>query len=376
MASSVSSKSVDRKGKHYEWKSCSIDVSSLFPEENFPPVGTVLNLYAVLKDLSAEKEFFLSRQLYVRNEMEQLFREMQMREAARSHIVTGSPGIGKSLVFFLVAIFRAAKEQKRMFYFRCTANAQEDASSFFLEKGTEENSVHVHFTRTIEKVNETNISPPGLFKKALFDLSLEGQSTRDLVIMIDGVEPSLYNSFGRIFSLCTSGGGIRITSEMWAGETNFHADYDPTPSVTNIVMGAWSFDDLKMAVKRCRDDAGMPFDDELFENIYFVTGGRIRDALIMYNSKQVITEYANRNVQRVSKGVAKLALMRVDQRSSSEHVDALRSIFRRQDHTSRRDFDAVDILVDSHFLVRKLHDKVDGDEILRSYHSALDRGMR
>ena len=39
--------------------------------------------------------------------------------------------IGKSIVFFLFAIFRAAKEQDRVFYIRCTANAQEDASSFF-----------------------------------------------------------------------------------------------------------------------------------------------------------------------------------------------------------------------------------------------------
>ena len=195
-------------------------------------------------------------------------------------------------------------------------------------------------------------------------------------MMIDGVEPSLYNSFGRIFSLSSSGGGIRITSKMWAGETDFHDDYDPTASITNIVMGAWSFDDLKIAVKRCRRDAGRPFDDELFETIYFVTGGRIRDAMIMYNSKQVITEDADQIVQRVSKGGAKVALMRVDERSSSEYVDALRSIFRRQNHITRRDFDAVDILVDSHYLMRKLHDKVDGDEILRSYHSALDRGMR
>lgn len=365
------------KGTQYKWITCSIDVSTLFPKGEFAPVGTVLNLYAALSGLAAKREFFLSRQIYVRHEMEQLFREMQTREAARSHIVSGSPGIGKSLVFFLVAIFRAATKEERVFYFRCTANAQEDASAFCLEKGSEENSVKINFTRSIEK--KPDHTPGGLYNNAWDDLSLEGQLTNadDCVIMIDGVEPSLYNSFGPIYSLCTSGGGIRITSEMRAGERDFHDDYDPTPSVTNIVMGAWSFDDLKVAVSRCRRDAGgTPFDDELFEDIYFVTGGRIRDAVDMYNSKQVVTKDADQIVERVSKIGAKLALMRVDERSSSEHVDALRSIFRRQDHAKQYDFDAVDILVDSHYFVRKLHEKVNGDEILRSYHSALERGMR
>jgi len=375
---SSKSATADNKATQYVWKCCSIDVSPLFPEGRFAPIGTVLNLYAAFIGLSAEREFFLSRQLYVRSEMEQLFREMQKREAARSHIVSGSPGIGKSLVFFLVALFRAAKEQDRVLYFRCTANAQEDASAFLLEKGCEENSVNVLFTRTINKRADNIINPVRIFNNVCDDLSLGGQSTNpdDCKIMIDGVAPSLYNSFGRIFSLCTSGGGIRITSEMRAGETDFHDDYDPTPSVTNIVMGAWSFDNMKVAVNRCRRDAGTPFDGELFEEIYFVTGGRIRDAMIMYNLKQVITKDADQVIGRVSSGVAKLALMRVDERSSSEHVDALRSIFRRQDHTKPNDFDTVDILVDSHYLVRKLHDKVDGDEILRSYHSALERGMR
>lgn len=133
-----------RAKEQYEWKNCSIDVSSLFPEGRFAPVGTVLNLYAALSGLSAEREFFLSRRLYVRNEMEQLLREMQMREAARSHIVSGSPGVGKSLVFFLAAIFRAAKEQERVFYFRCTANAQEDASAFSLKKAAK--STQCRFT--------------------------------------------------------------------------------------------------------------------------------------------------------------------------------------------------------------------------------------
>ncbi|KAL3906120.1 MAG: hypothetical protein SGILL_009402 [Bacillariaceae sp.] len=360
------------QGTQSEWKDCTIDVSSLFPEGDFAPVGRVLNLYAALKDLSAEREFFLSRQIFVRSEMEQLFREMQ-NGGARSHIVSGSPGIGKSLVFFLVAIFQAAKKGERVLYFRCTANDQEAASTFLLEKGSEENLVNVHFTRTIDKMAK---DIPAIFREVLGDMSLQGRSANNCMRMIDGVAPSLYNSFGVIYSLCASGGGIRITSEMRAGERHFHADYDSTRSMTNIVMGAWSFNDLKVAVDRCRKDAGRSFCDELFESIYFVTGGRIRDAIDMYDKQQVSTGDADEIVGRVSKESAKLALMRVDERPSSDHVDALRSIFRRYDHPSENQFDAVDILVDSQYLVRKLHEKVDGQELLSSYHSALERGMR
>ena len=68
-----------------------------------------------------------------------------------------------------------------------------------------------------------------------------------------------------------------------------------------------------------------------------------------------------------------MALARVNERSTSDHVDALRSIFRRYDAVGS--YDTVNMLVDSQFIMRKLHDKIDGQELLNSYHKRRNVGI-
>ena len=347
-----------------------IDPSKLFPDRSFPANGETLDLSPLKNLVASGAEFFLPRQLYVRQEMRQLFQELT-EIPVLTKIVSGSPGIGKSVTCFLTALYRAWNGKKSVFFFRWTKNSNERASAFLICKN-DAGSLQIQFARDILK----NRGPQETYNSLLQELP----DTRDVYNMVDGLLVTEVEFVTELDTLCTSGRGDKITSEKSIGPIPDWEEIEEErqrkvrlQSTANIVMGAWQVDDMKCAITACCVGNDERFDEELFEEIYYVTGGRIREAVSMYRKKEVSTIYADNVVKRVSVvASAKLALARTDQRSTSDHVDALRSIFRRPMQGDV--WDEVDIIVDSQYMIHKLHEKVDGEELLNSYHSARDCG--
>jgi hypothetical protein len=93
------------------------DPASLFPNRTLPAEGSVIDLTSLKAALRPKEEprfdeTFIPDRIYMRAEMQQLFREL-VSDAMYMKVFSGSPGIGKSILLFLVAIFRTWTEENR-----------------------------------------------------------------------------------------------------------------------------------------------------------------------------------------------------------------------------------------------------------------------
>jgi hypothetical protein len=143
----------------------------------------------------------------------------------------------------------------------------------------------------------------------------------------------------------------------------------------NVVMGGWKKEDLKIALTAelnldptvTDEGSDQYFDQEKFDAVYFVTGGRIRRF-----QHEIDTSFADEVVSRISKQQASLSLSHSDCRSTDEHVDSLRTMFRVPGGST----DSVFLHVDSGYLLRKLRTKISGEELFNSYKKAEAEGNK
>jgi hypothetical protein len=80
----------------------------------------------------------------------------------------------------------------------------------------------------------------------------------------------------------------------------------------------------------------------------------------------VDTALADETISRVSKQQASLSLSLSDCRSTSDHIDTLRSIFRADGGGT----DSVNMHVDSQYIIRGLYENIEGEELFDSYKQA------
>jgi hypothetical protein len=75
---------------------------------------------ACLMDLRClcEKTDFLHGTAFVRGEIQTLFKQLCEKKAGKKHILIGSAGVGKSIVFFLAALSLSAVQRKQVTYSR------------------------------------------------------------------------------------------------------------------------------------------------------------------------------------------------------------------------------------------------------------------
>ena len=101
-------------------------------------------------------DFFLPQKIFVRQCMKDVLRlfckdvadqEKQRTAGVKKTVLIGSPGVGKSVLFFLAALFQA--KSSNIIYFRCTAG--EDQISVFLMMPDRNDCVRVWFTRNLRK---------------------------------------------------------------------------------------------------------------------------------------------------------------------------------------------------------------------------------
>ncbi|KAL3918165.1 MAG: hypothetical protein SGILL_004369 [Bacillariaceae sp.] len=349
--------------------SATFDVATLFPSDEFPNVGSTIDLTALVAELQppASPEFverFLPLKLFVRTEMRDVFNELRVERPWDCKVLSGSPGVGKSILLFLVALFRAKTEPTvSIGYMRHVDDPGELLSAFIMKGRTGESLVDISFDRELQKnmlpyqnYSRMQHSFPSLtFKDPTIRLFVDGPKVDDTF--------SLYSS---VKYFCTSGKGVRIKNHM-------------RKTVTNIVLGGWKLEDLKSAVAanfslQLNDDDethATYFNTEQFDQIYFVVGGRIRDFMSSYADREVSTFWADEQVDRLSSGQADLSLQFRDCRASSDHIDSVRTLFRIPDRTT----DTVDIIVDSQYIMRGLLEKIDGQEHLGAYQTAKTRNL-
>lgn len=113
------------------------------------------------------------------------------------------------------------------------------------------------------------------------------------------------------------------------------------------------------------------FDEANFDAAYFVLGGRIRRFMDFYENG-ADKSAADTTMNRVSTLQAELPLSVQDCRSTNDHVDSLRTMFRVPNGST----DSVNLHVGSQYMLRGLREKISGQELFGSYEGGTRKEQR
>jgi hypothetical protein len=312
--------------------------------------------------LAAESErFLLPRTVYVRDCMRTIFGlfredvESRKRAGAKNAVLVGSPGVGKSILFFLAALHQTRK--RPVGYYRRTRSELEMASLFFMmpmEEGADaaEGKVRVWFTRSI---NKKALKKQGGLTSFSVDLenALLIQQT-DYYAYVDGPNATDENDLleGTFDYLCTSGG---------------------FPSFTSTEMGKrlWILDGWTRE-EAIEGLAALHHPESKAEDVYRLCGGRIREMLKACDSWHDVKTKLDNMVDEIDKNMVELAVLSTSRVGTVKNPDRLRTMFERRPTDPRmldawkRNMSACQI-VDSPYLKERIYDKFGSDPFLQSY---------
>jgi hypothetical protein len=89
-----------------------------------------LGFLAPMLATAGSRDMFFPKSIYVRKEMCEVFKELIKSDRKRKQIMIGSPGVGKSILLFLVALYRTLYEDKPGCFIRKARDSEELTSAF------------------------------------------------------------------------------------------------------------------------------------------------------------------------------------------------------------------------------------------------------
>jgi hypothetical protein len=360
--------------------------------------GAVIDLSFLDELKRPDKEWFLTpRAIYVRDCMRLifgLFREdiekspRRPRDMAYSTALIGSPGVGKSILFFLAALYQA--RMSKVVYYRKTK--QESISVFFMTPSTDGN-VRIWFTRNIQNDKLHSLGGLSSVSTALKDCWIVDDL--DTYTFIDGPkydEADTRDILGHNYDyFCTSGGMPLYSNHERIHKRRWVLDgWTKEESVEWLVTFLRRRHHRKIAVSgtaqpepaNANESAGDHGDSESgdvngFEEeakkAYWLCGGNIRE---MIEAIETDFRYINDNLQyRISlltqdmQGLLLHSTARVEKES-----DRLRTMF-RQDTSDHEQMYAVQV-VDSEFVLHSLRLQIGVTSLVNMYNDLKDRKVR
>jgi hypothetical protein len=316
-------------------------------------------------------EMFLPKCIYVRKEMCDVFAELTKASRRQKQILIGSPGVGKSILLFLVALYRAETEKKPCLFIRKTRNSQELLSVFVITKhqSAAAGALTVFHDRDVDKtlraqdiLKETlrllfNKTPREAARSILND---------DFLVFLDGIHQGSDDLIMPHHYLSTSGG-----FDTPQGESAMYS--------TLVVLGGWQkkalFEGLKVVAPESGINlAGANEDDaDRLEDIYYHTGGRMREALLYSKDPVMWKAEKKAMIEKIPKGQAVLSIIETNSSADKDSADRIRTMFRMEE--SGNYFGSALQIVDSQYYARLLHDKVGLEQYLNAYKHATDRSL-
>jgi hypothetical protein len=309
--------------------------------------------------LAAESErFLLPRTIYVRDCMRTIFGlfredvESRKRAGAKNTVLVGSPGVGKSILFFLSALYQA--RERPVGYYRRTRSELEMASLFFMLPGEEgaDGNVRVWFSRSI---NKKSLKKQGGLTS--FSLDLENAlliQQEDYYAYVDGPNACDESDLleGTYDYLCTSGGFPSFTStemgkRLW-------------------ILDGWTREEAIGGL------AALHHAESEAEDAYRLCGGRIREMLKACDSMHDVKTKLDNMVDEIDKNMLELAVLSTSRVGTLKNPDRLRTMFERRPTDStkldawKRNMTACQI-VDSPYLKERVYAKFGSDPFLQSY---------
>jgi hypothetical protein len=321
------------------------------------------------------EDLFLPRSIYVRHEMRGIFklfcRDVNLLQhnnndeeevvpskktslvlpRKKKTILLGSPGVGKSILFFLAALYRS--QTTVTIYIRRTAVSDEDMSVFVMfpedfpeDDKTDRANIRVLFTRSMKKRYTTT----GLSN--LIDFLEENLQVnrREYYIFLDGPrynESKQDNTLEGDFDfLCTS-----------AGYPDFK--HEEQENSRRWCLNGWTADEAKAAFVQMHGDS-----EDLkckAQEVYDLCGGKIRGMCHAFDDYEEVRRTLIDSVQFLTKGQVEFSLYE----SSSAQINKLGIVF-RDDHKAF-DSRSVTQFVDSKFLWKALSQKLGLERFVKEY---------
>ena len=373
-----------------------VDFSALFPGGNPPEVDTFLDL-ATLQNFKSPSsiEEFVPSSIYVRQEVLTIWKTLRTNEEnpqVKSQVLLGSPGVGKSVVLFLHAL-RRASEGSKVIYFRKTAY-EKNTSVFCMDLAVDGN-VRVRYNRKVSKAKTINdlhsVVEQQAFPK-LYEQNAGTQTTvtQDTLFFVDGPRHDKTEDTiaGAMDYLCTSGGH----------------PYPPSEALFSkllVVMSAWDKEECCRVLEEVKQETAMiklrkffmgeseesknedsmevdgesdegMTDDEVFDCVFYYTGGRIRDGVTLVRGSITIEQLSLGHVLKigsVDSSAATLALTSTESSASRKSVDSVRSMFRDENGSAFQ-------IVDSQHILSLLKHKITTEKYLNSFKLALQENQK
>ena len=372
-----------------------VDFSALFPGGNPPEVDTFLDL-ATLQNFKSPSsiEEFVPSSIYVRQEVLTIWKMLRKNEEnpqVKSQVLLGSPGVGKSVVLFLHAL-RRASEGSKVIYFRKTAY-EKNTSVFCMDLAVDGN-VRVRYNRKVPKVKKINDLYSEVEQQAfpkLYEQNAGTQTTvtQDTLFFVDGPRHDKTEDTieGAMDYLCTSGGHpyppseamlskLLVVMSAWDKEEYCRALEEVKQETAMINLQNYFIGESEESRKESMEvdgesDEGMT-DDEVFDCVFYYTGGRIRDGVKLVGGSFGIKRYslANRNRIILSDcSAATLALVSPVSSASRNSIDSVRSMFRNK-------YGAAFQIVDSQHILSLLKHKITTEKYLNSFKLALQENQK
>lgn len=327
-----------------------LNVGELFGDGKIKVQRGRLLSAACLQPLKVQKETLLPDYIYVRDEMNITFQRLLAKQRGERHVLIGSPGVGKSMVFFLTALYLAGYERKSVIYHRLTES--EYPRVFVIQPGNDEQdgtvkiSQYVHHRRdhySIENVMDAaeaiGYEPDG----DIWRYFIDGPKEKD----VEQLKPM------DIF-FCTSGGYKTPKDE----ERRY---------VTIQIMSAWNELDLTCGLMGL---AGVRLRSA--RKAYWYCGGRIRlalDYLRDSNGKARVEQWASLVAADVSRSAVAIAIGDADARTDTESKDRLRTMFRSPSGKPVQ-------MVDSQYLLARLRARLETTDLRVAFNVARSLNSR
>ena len=289
---------------------------------------------------------FLPKTAYVRAEMRTMFpklvEEYDAEKGEVKRILVGSPGIGKSVLFFLAALGRARTyEEEIVMYFR---KVEDELSVFVMEAGARKGEVNVLVSRNLSmrqfsNLNRTSLvmTGPTELEEDYFFFMLDGPHHDD-----DSEEDLMNNSY---HALCTSGGFPVPHQESLLARTI-------------LVLSGWTEPAILSAL------AKLNVNESDAEEAYELCGGRIRLALMaVENRRSEVTGWFDSLVTDLGADTIELAIRQQGSAGALERSDRLRTRFFYDDGSNS-------MLVDSRYLFQQLKARLQAADFMNAYNLA------
>jgi hypothetical protein len=264
-------------------------------------------------------------------------------------VLIGSPGVGKSLLFFLGALFMAQKSlqprETQVIYCRLTKKNDERVSIFIMAPNEKTDGLHVVFTRNLPKAKLGN---DGLM--CLFDFLDPSYIVRNrCYVFIDG--PRHDDRANTLDAgcdyLCTSGGHPSFKSEqiknrMW-------------------VLDGWSEDE---AIEGLRI---LGYQKSLVEEAYTLCGGKVREIIkVCEGEREELQLSLDGACDELNSSSITLAIQSTERNLADNIPDRLRTMFRNPTITNTKLMRVFQV-VDSSYVLNRLCEKLDMEPFFKAY---------